>query len=262
MSYTNKTANYELPQYAPDDKPTYLGDFNQAMLKIDTTMKSINAKSESAQTNASNANATASEALETASSASTLANTANTTAGEAKTMAQNAQTDASSAISAASSASSTAQSASQTANSAKSDAESAKSTAQSALNSSGTNSQNITKMMTWNSLGDIKTNGTGSLNAYFNEGLNLLNIYGRTNGLTGTGTNVKIGSLPENIRPSSTRRINGVAFTYYGTGSTQNVILFDLDILPNGDIVIHDNVTETIYSLRINCMLNTTGWFE
>lgn len=39
MSSTNKTANYDLPQFISTDKPTWLGDFNGAMSAIDTQMK-------------------------------------------------------------------------------------------------------------------------------------------------------------------------------------------------------------------------------
>ena len=39
MSSTNKTPNYKLSQYVGKDKPTYLGDYNGDMLKIDTQMK-------------------------------------------------------------------------------------------------------------------------------------------------------------------------------------------------------------------------------
>lgn len=35
MSYSSQTANLGLPQYAPDDKPTYLVDANEAYRKID-----------------------------------------------------------------------------------------------------------------------------------------------------------------------------------------------------------------------------------
>ena len=35
---TNKTTNYELSQYIGTDKPTYLGDYNGDMLKIDTAI--------------------------------------------------------------------------------------------------------------------------------------------------------------------------------------------------------------------------------
>lgn len=39
MASTNKTTNYELSQYVGSDKPTYLGDYNSDMLKIDAGMK-------------------------------------------------------------------------------------------------------------------------------------------------------------------------------------------------------------------------------
>ena len=39
MSSTNKTTNYNLSQYIGTDKPTYLGDYNSDMLKIDTQLK-------------------------------------------------------------------------------------------------------------------------------------------------------------------------------------------------------------------------------
>lgn len=38
MSSTNKTPNYDLPQYIDTDKPTFLGDFNDAMGIIDKGM--------------------------------------------------------------------------------------------------------------------------------------------------------------------------------------------------------------------------------
>ena len=39
MSSTNHTTNYNLPQFIGTDKPTWLGDVNQAMSAIDTQMK-------------------------------------------------------------------------------------------------------------------------------------------------------------------------------------------------------------------------------
>lgn len=55
MSSTNKTTNYNLSQYVGEDKPTYLGDYNGDMLKIDTQMKNNNNLASSANTAASNA---------------------------------------------------------------------------------------------------------------------------------------------------------------------------------------------------------------
>lgn len=51
MAYTNKTTNYELPQYVSTDKPTYLVDFNEAMRTIDSTMKT---NATNIETNATN----------------------------------------------------------------------------------------------------------------------------------------------------------------------------------------------------------------
>lgn len=60
MSSTNKTTNYNLSQYIGTDKPTYLGDYNGDMLKIDTQMKNnANSATEAiAQAGEANAKAT------------------------------------------------------------------------------------------------------------------------------------------------------------------------------------------------------------
>ena len=39
MGYSNETPNYHLPQYVADDRPSYLGDWNEAMGKIDAGME-------------------------------------------------------------------------------------------------------------------------------------------------------------------------------------------------------------------------------
>lgn len=43
MSATNKTANYELPEFVGTDKPSWLTDFNDAMTKIDTALHNLSA---------------------------------------------------------------------------------------------------------------------------------------------------------------------------------------------------------------------------
>lgn len=55
MSATNKTPNMELPIYVPEDKPTYLGDWNSTMSKIDTTVTATRNVADSAMETASNA---------------------------------------------------------------------------------------------------------------------------------------------------------------------------------------------------------------
>lgn len=75
MAYTNKTVNYELPQYVADDKPTYLGDFNSAMSKIDEVMKTNADSVADANGQASNAVSQAQQASTTATSALNEVNT-------------------------------------------------------------------------------------------------------------------------------------------------------------------------------------------
>lgn len=90
MSSTNKTTNYELSQYVGSDKPTYLGDYNSDMLKIDTQMKTNATGISGAVATANTANATANSALSTANTAQTTATTAQTTANTANTTANTA----------------------------------------------------------------------------------------------------------------------------------------------------------------------------
>lgn len=80
---TNKTANYDLSQYVGADKPTYLGDYNSDMLKIDTQMKknaddiaSVDSKATTTQETATQAQATATNAQETATQAQSTATNA------------------------------------------------------------------------------------------------------------------------------------------------------------------------------------------
>ena len=118
MGYTNKTSHYELPQYVANDKPSWLGDFNAAMLKIDTVMADNDATAEAANSAATGAQTqvaalsaqlstiqgqvntavdTATTADGNATTAQTVATQANTTAGEAKTLANTANNAANAA---------------------------------------------------------------------------------------------------------------------------------------------------------------------
>ena len=115
MSATNSTSNYGLPQYVATDKPTYLGDFNKAMLDIDTNMKSIDNKASSAESAVATANTNASQALENANQASTKADTAQATATQAQTTATTAKNTAENAQSTATQAQTTATQAQSTA---------------------------------------------------------------------------------------------------------------------------------------------------
>ena len=115
MGYTNKTSHYELPQYVANDKPSWLGDFNAAMLKIDTVMADNDATAEAANSAATGAQTqvaalssqlstiqgqvntavdTATTADGKATTAQSVATQASTTASEAKTLAETAKQSA------------------------------------------------------------------------------------------------------------------------------------------------------------------------
>lgn len=55
MTATNETTNYKLPLFTDNDQPTWLGDFNGAMGKIDADMNTIGANASTALSAANNA---------------------------------------------------------------------------------------------------------------------------------------------------------------------------------------------------------------
>lgn len=55
MTATNETTNYKLPLFTDSDQPTWLGDFNGAMNKIDEDMNTIGANASTALSAANNA---------------------------------------------------------------------------------------------------------------------------------------------------------------------------------------------------------------
>lgn len=90
MSATQSTPNYQLPIFEATDKPSWMGDFNGAMTKIDTAIK---AASESG----GGGGGSGDEALIVANEAKTLATQANSTAEQASSTASSASTTASAA---------------------------------------------------------------------------------------------------------------------------------------------------------------------
>lgn len=55
MSATNETTNYKLPLFTDNDQPTWLGDFNGAMNKIDADITTVGANASTALSAANNA---------------------------------------------------------------------------------------------------------------------------------------------------------------------------------------------------------------
>lgn len=91
MASTNKTPNYDLPQFIATDKPTWLGDVNDAMSKIDAGMEANKSSGESTVGRVTALEATVSEHTDQIGTVTETANTAGATA----TAAQNAASAAS-----------------------------------------------------------------------------------------------------------------------------------------------------------------------
>lgn len=78
MGSTNKTTNYELSQYIGTDKPSWLNDYNNDMLKIDTQMKANATAAGNAQTTANSADGKADTNTQAISTLNTQINTPST----------------------------------------------------------------------------------------------------------------------------------------------------------------------------------------
>lgn len=125
MSSTNKTPNLELSQYVDADQPTYLGDYNADMLKIDTangeqtaSIAGVKSVADAAQATANAANVSATEAKRDAANAESAAMAADEKATAAGTAASTADAKAVSAQSTATAAQQAAGNAQTTANNA------------------------------------------------------------------------------------------------------------------------------------------------
>lgn len=86
MTATNETANYKLPLFTDNDQPTWLGDFNGAMNKIDADMNAIGA-------NASTAISAANNAVNRMGTVETTMAIVQATANNAYSLAQTNETD-------------------------------------------------------------------------------------------------------------------------------------------------------------------------
>ena len=242
MAYTNKTTNYELPQYIGTDKPTYLSDFNGAMNTIDAQMK-INAdNASSASSSASSASQVANNALNVANGADTKADTALTNAGTAQTTADTAQSVATSALSTANTANSKADTAQTTADTASANASSALSKADAIANK-----LNLTTFETIEYTSMTKTGGGnltgGTIYTAVNGDGSIGKIYGqidvKTNGSSGNVT------IPTQLRPKDASgqatdlTINGLCIRVITEGaSTKNLNNISVSIGSNGNVKV------------------------
>lgn len=211
MSSTNKTTNYELSQYVGTDKPTYLGDYNSDMLKIDAQMKV-------------NANGVAS-ATSTANTASETANTAITNASTAQTTAETAQANATTA--------------GNTANTAlnKANANEANITAlQNKFNLNNIKQYNASDMIVNNNSFTITgTGGLARITVATNSDGSIAKIYGNIAGTASPTEPVSI-SIMTDLRPAEDFTISPMGILRK-TDNNQLVGIYSVDVKTTGEII-------------------------
>lgn len=101
---TNKTANYDLPQFVGTDKPTWLGDINEAMADIDAGMHENATNISNMASDVASASATASQASQDVAGLTSTVNSLSSDVTGVTTTANNAQSTATSALNTANTA--------------------------------------------------------------------------------------------------------------------------------------------------------------
>lgn len=242
MSSTNKTTNYNLSQYIGTDKPTYLGDYNSDMLKIDTQLKANADSASNAASAAGAAQAVASDASKNVQKLndSVTANSADIAGLKTK----NAQQDTS--------------------------IQNVSNTASSALNKANQNEHNIADINTrnqWIQGTNIHNTGLpnytkGSWNCSYNRFSGLLNISGQielSQGSTIAGES-RIATIPDNImkliNSSGERQLWSSLFVTRSDGSLE---VQNLALDQTGKIYMRYTLNNVMY-MNAQLTLNTSTW--
>lgn len=242
MSSTNKTPNYNLSQYIGTDKPTYLGDYNGDMLKIDNQLKANADSASNAKAAAGTAQAVAEQASKTAQSLNDSVTANSEDIASLKT--KNAQQDSS--------------------------IQNASNTASSALNKANQNAHNIADINTrnqWIQGTNIHNTGLpnytkGSWNCSYNRFSGLLNMSGQielSQGSTISGES-RIATIPDNImkliNSTGEHKIWSSLFVTRSDGSLE---VQNLTIDVTGKIYFPYTLNNVMY-LNVQLTLNTSTW--
>ena len=139
--HTNQTPNLGLSQFVGTDKPTWLGDYNDDMAKIDEGVGGAAANAESASQSAANAAQSAAKAVSDVADLSLKVANYDTQIANAQTDATQAKADAQNALNTANGLSSQVTAAATAAQTAQQTATSAQGTAQQALTNAATAQQ-------------------------------------------------------------------------------------------------------------------------
>lgn len=230
MGSTNKTEYLKLPQWIGTDQPTWLGDMNDAFLKIDGGFNTISGE-------ASTATSIAGNAVQTATNAKNIADAAKSAADTAQGAAETAQN---------------------TANSVKTSVTNLTQRVQTVEN-------DINKLANWTG-GNMTAGGSITNNvfstAYFNQ-LNFVNIVAK---ITGFAASISANDILYTL-PSSFANIVKSNRTLYGAlnvrTSDGNFQTLDLSLKKSGSTVtlaFPTNISQNLSVGSINLMLNSSSW--
>lgn len=249
MSSTNKTNNYNLSQYIGTDKPTYLGDYNGDMLKIDTQMKN----------NANSATDAIAQAGEAVAKATSLEEQVNTVSENVKSLLNNVTTIKNNVSQNTTDIGNiqkqvlALEGKTTTINSQISDI-------QNRLNSQWLNSGNVV-----NTAIPSLSVANSSVYVGYNKLTKELNICFaiQKTAETTTPAGQVIGTIPQEILDllnikSPKKIVNGCTISYVSSGVYYNVGK-DLKIEINGQITLPSDTVTTSY-IQTNLMLNTSTW--
>lgn len=223
MSSTNKTTYYDLSQYIGTDKPTYLGDYNSDMSKIDAGIH---------------------EVLETAKTANQTAGSAEAKATQATTTANNNSEDISNLQASVASINSSNVTRDSNISKAQATATTANDNAKDAQASIARLSNNI-------SLWEEVTGTSGSVIARVNRTARLI-VFNAVFGGSGDTTRRVLFNIP-NISPA--KDIDFIGNVVDQSSAVSTLAIEGFRLKTNGDVVFNDTNASTPYNY-FGCRLN------
>lgn len=225
MSSTNKTTYYNLSQYIGTDKPTYLGDYNSDMSKIDAGIHQV-------QETATSANQTAGSAEAKVTQVTTVAN-------------QNSKdiSDLQSSVASINSSNVTRDS----------NISKAQATATTANDNATDAQKSVTHLSNNVSLWEEITSSSGSIIARVNRTLHIIVINAVIGG-TGDSSRRVLFSIP-NISPA--KDVEFIGNVVDNSNSISTLAIEGFKLKTNGDIVFNDANSATPYNYY-GCRLNNT----
>lgn len=245
MSSTNKTTNYNLSQYIGTDKPTYLGDYNSDMTKIDAGIKSAADSASTASSVAGTAQAKAEQASQDVASMNENLSDLSGNVTELQSTTKNLSTQVLTA-------STTAQSALTTANQANVNANNA---LQQLDKLGWTGTQQVNNLMS-----GLTFYPNTPIQVSYNEGLGMVNLFGGASASGGINitTSSVLFQLPSSIpRPKTQRTLPFCGFYYRSGGQEMRALSLVIDTSGN---VRCQYALNGITDIGFNNMIRISDW--